>query len=317
MANSPAPGLIPRRGYTYVIIAALLWAASGVSGKYLFQHGVTPFQLVQMRVTLSALCLFVFLIIFKPRLLKISRADFLYFAVLGISGMAMVQFSYFYTISRINVAVAILLEYLAPIFIAGWYAFAAPEKLSRKTLIGVLVSVVGCYLAVGAYNVDLLAQNGVGILVGICSGLSYGWYAIYGERGMCKYDPWTVVFYALLFAAFFWNAAIFPLDAFSRSYNGVEWLWILYIVVLGTVVPYGLYSLGISLVRSTRASVAATLEPIAAGFMAFFFLGETLATLQILGGLLVIASVVLLQIRPESDTTTAAILRKEAKGAES
>lgn len=305
-----SPGLIPRKGYIYVIIAALLWAASGASGKFLFNRGITPYELVQLRVTLSALCLFVFLLAFKPRLLKICRNNILYFAVLGISGMAVVQFTYFYTISRINVAVAILLQYLAPIFIAAWYAFAAPEKLTRKTLIGVIVSVAGCYLAVGAYSVDLLAQNRVGILVGIAAGLSYGWYAIYSERGMCRYDPWTVVFYALAFAALSWNIAISPLEAFTRSYNAVEWFWILYIVVFGTVVPYGLYSSGISLVRSTRASVAATLEPIAAGFLAFFFLGETLAPLQIIGCLLVISSVILLQIRPECDATTASILRQ-------
>ncbi len=313
MPPSEPSGLIPRKGYMYVIIAALLWAGSGASGKFLFHRGVTPLELVQLRVTLSTLCLFVFLLAFKPRLLMISRKDFLYFAILGITGMAMVQFTYFFTISKINVAVAILLEYLAPIFIAIWYAFAAPEKLTRKTLIGVALSVAGCYLAVGAYNVDLLSQNRVGILVGIAAGLSYGWYAIYSERGMCRYDPWTVVFYALAFAALFWNIAMPPLGAFTRSYSAVEWFWMLYIVVFGTVVPFGFYSLGISMVRSTRASVVATLEPIAAGFLAFFFLGETLAPLQIIGGMLVIASVILLQIRPECDATTASILRQNSR----
>ncbi|MFZ2446126.1 MAG: DMT family transporter [Syntrophobacteraceae bacterium] len=314
MQTPQTPGLIPRRGYVYVIIAALLWAASGASGKFLFHRGVTPFELVQMRVTLSALCLFVFLLALKPGLLKISKRDLLYFAVLGISGMAMVQFTYFYTISKINVAVAILLEYFAPVFIAVWYAFSAPDKLTRTTLFALLVSIAGCYLAVGAYNVDLLAQNKVGIAVGICSGLSYGWYAIYGEKGMRKYDPLTVVFYALAFAALFWNTFLFPLDAFRRSYSPVEWFWVFYIVVFGTVVPYGLYSEGISLVRSTRASVTATLEPIAAGFLAFFFLGENLAPLQILGGVLVIASVILFQVGRESDETTSAILRARRSG---
>ncbi len=307
------PGLIPRKGYIYVVIAALLWAGSGAAGKFLFNRGVTPLELVQLRVTLSTLCLLMFLLALKPRLLLISRKDFLYFAVLGITGMAMVQFTYLYTISRINVAVAVLLEYLAPIFIACWYAFAAPEKLTRKTLAGVVLSVAGCYLAVGAYNVDLLSQNRVGIMVGITAGLSYGWYAIYSERGMCRYDPWTVVFYALAFAALFWNIAMPPLGAFTRPYNVVEWCWLLYIVIFGTVVPFGFYSVGISMVRSTRASVAATLEPIAAGFLAFFFLGETLAPLQIIGGMLVIASVILLQITPECDPTTASILRQNSK----
>ncbi|MEN6437936.1 MAG: DMT family transporter [Syntrophobacter sp.] len=306
-------GIIPRRGYFYVVFAALLWAVSGTSGKFLFLQGVTPLQFVQLRLTLSTLCLLILLALFRPRLLKISRGDILYFAILGISGMAMVQFTYSYSISKINVAIAILLEYLAPVFIALYYVFACPEKPSRLTLIAVAISVSGCYLAVGAYNVDLLTLNWEGIVVGIFSGLSYGWYAVFGERGMRKYDPLTVVFYALLFAALFWNIVLSPFEAFSVSYTAVEWFWIIYIVIFGTIVPYGLYFEGISLVRSTRASVTATLEPITAGFLAFFFLGESLRSLQLVGGALVLASVVILQLRREKDETTSAILRQRQR----
>lgn len=295
-----------------MILAALLWAVSGASGKFLFHRGVTPFELVQLRVTLSAFCLFLGLLFLKPRLLRISASDIPYFAILGITGMAMVQFTYFYSISKINVAVAILLEYLAPVFIALWYIILCPEKPSRLTLFSVAISICGCYLAVGAYNIDLLSQNWEGIAAGIGSGLSYAWYAIFGEKGMRRHEPWTVVFYALVFAALFWNVALPPGGAF-RAYSSVEWFWISYIVILGTVVPYGLYTEGISLVRSTRASVTATLEPIAAGFMAFFFLGESLASLQIIGGAFVIASVILLQIKREHDETTSSILRAKQR----
>ncbi len=289
-----------------------MWAVSGTSGKFLFNQGVTPFQLVQLRVTLSAAFLFLFLLR-KPALLKISPRDIPYFALLGISGMAMVMFTYFYTISKINVAVAILLEYLAPVFIALFYGFTAPDKLTRVTLLAVLLSVCGCYLAVGAYNVDLLALNWQGIVVGIISGLSYAWYAICGERGMRRYDPWTVVFYAFLFASLFWNVALTPFGAFRNPYTGIQWFWIAYIVIFGTAVPYGLYTIGISLIRSTRASVTATLEPIAAAFIAWIFLGEFLDPLQMLGGALVITSVIILQIRREIDKTTSEIIRKKVE----
>lgn len=306
------PGLIPRRGYLYVVAAAIMWAVSGASGKFLFNQGVTPFQLVQLRVTLSAAFLFI-LLLAKPGLLKIPFRDILYFAVLGISGLAMVMFTYFYAISKINVAVAILLEYLAPVFIAIYYGFVAPEKLTRLTLLAVVLSVSGCCLAVGVHNVNLLALNRLGIAAGLLSGLCYSWYTVYGERGMRRYDPRTVVFYAFLFASLFWNIALEPFGAFRVRYTGVQWFWVLYIVVFGTAVPYGLYTMGISLIRSTRASVAATLEPIAAAFIAWIFLGEHLDMLQITGGVLVIASVVILQLRREYDETTSSLIRQKAE----
>jgi drug/metabolite transporter (DMT)-like permease len=306
-------GLIPRKGYLYVILAAVMWAVSGASGKYLFHQGITPLDLVQFRVTLSATFLFLLLLATKPSLLTVSPRDLLYFVVLGVSGLAMVQFSYFYAISKINVAVAILLQYLAPVFIAIYYAFAAPEKLTRITLLALLISVAGCYLVVGAYNVDMLALNRQGIGIGIFSGVAYAWYTLFGEKGMRKYDPWTVVFYATLFAAVFWNIACSPFQSFRASHSGIEWFWLMYIVIFGTAVPFALFSMGVSLIRSTRASVTATLEPIAAAFIAFFFLGESLEGLQIAGGILAIISVILLQIRPEYDENTSAIIRENAK----
>jgi len=306
-------GLIPRKGYFFVIFAAVLWAVSGVAGKFLFHRGIEPLQLIQLRVTLSAASLFLFLLVFRPALLRISARDFFYFAVLGIAGMGMVQSAYLYSISKIHVAVAILLEYLAPVFIAMYYVFVAPEKLTRITLIAIGISVTGCYLAVGAYNIDLLTMNWQGIVSGVVSGIAYAFYGVYCEKGMRKYDPWTVVFYALVFAALFWNATVFALGDVKLSHTGVDWFWILYIAVMGTVVPYGFYSAGISLVRSTRACVTATLEPISAGFIAFFFLGEVLGPLQILGGILVMASVTLLQIGREHDMNTSHLIRKRAE----
>lgn len=305
--------MIPRSGYFCVIFAAVLWAISGVAGKSLFHHGVEPLQLIQLRTTLSAASLFLFLLFFKPALLRISWRDFLYFAVLGMAGMGMVQSGYLYSISKIHVAVAILLEYLAPVFIALYYIFVAPDKLTRVTLVAIGVSATGCYLAVGAYNLDILAMNWKGIVSGVVSGIAYAFYGIFSEKGMRKYDPWTVVFYALVFAALFWNAVVFSLGPVNLSHTAVDWFWIVYIAVLGTVVPYGLYSVGISLVRSTRACITATLEPISAAFIAFFFLGESLGPLQILGGVLVMTSVTLLQIGRERDTDTSHLIRKRAE----
>jgi len=300
---------IPRRGYFFVVLAALLWAVSGSAGKFLFNHGVSPFEVVQMRVTIASVLLFFFLLPRARRLLSIARRDIPYFLVLGVVGMAMVQFTYFFTISKIQVAAAILLEYLAPTFIAIHAVVFARERLTAVTVIAVVGATLGCYLVVGAYNLDLFAMNRLGILSGLASAVAFAWYSVHGERGMRRYHPWTVLFYALFFAALFWNAAYPPLRAFMRPYSAVEWLWILYIGIFGTLIPFGCYFEGINLIRSTRASITATLEPILAGLFAFLFLGESLAGLQIIGGLLVIGSVVLLQLRQEYDNLTPALIR--------
>ncbi|MDX2501183.1 MAG: DMT family transporter, partial [Deltaproteobacteria bacterium] len=105
-----------------------------------------------------------------------------------------------------------------------------------------------------------------------------------------------------------------PLEAFFHSYSPVVWFWILFIGVLGTILPFGFYYEGINLIRSTPSSITATLEPITAGFLSFIFLKETLGPLQIFGGVLVIASIVVLQYRQEVDESTPEVIRSQAGG---
>lgn len=302
-------GALPTRGYLYVVLAAVLWAVSGSTGKFLFLSGVTPQQVVQLRVTLGVPCLLAWFLVRDPNLLRIGVKDIFYFMILGVVGLAMVQFGYFYAISKIHVAVAIILEYLAPTFIAIYYVVVARERLTRTTVVAVGGSAVGCYLAVGAYHFELLALNWQGIAAAIGAGMAFALYAVQGEYGMRRYGPWTVFFYALLFAAVFWNIALPPFESLRHHYTIGQWICILYIVIGGTVVSFGLYTAGINLIRSTRASITATLEPITAGLISFAFLGETLQPLQVFGGVLVIGAVVMLQLNREHDENTPELIR--------
>ena len=310
-----APSILSRRGYLYVILGAVLWGISGTVGKFLFEKGVTAFQLVQVRVTLASLLLCLWFC-FRPSLARIRPGDIFYFVILGTVGMAMVQFTYFFAISKIQVAVAILLQYLAPVLITLYLVIFDHEKLSLLVAVAIASALAGCYLMAGAYNFNFLHLNQVGLISGVCSALSFAFYSLYGERGMRLYNPWTVLGYALFFAALFWNLAHFlwrpapaPLAALMHPYSPVEWVGIAYITVLGTLVPFGLYFEGVSLIRSSRASVTATLEPITGGIAAYLFLGEALQPLQVLGGLLVIAAVVILQTRQEHDDKAPALIR--------
>ena len=301
-----------RRGYLYVVLAALMWGLSGSSAKFLFNSGITPFQLVQMRLTISAVLLFLCLLIRFSSLLKISRKDILYFILFGTVGMAGVQFTYLFAISKIKVAAAILLQYLAPSFIALHSVVFMREKLNRLTLIALAGATFGCYLVVGAYNLEILSMNIVGIISGLLSALTFAWYAIHGEYGMRRYNPWTVLFYALFFGAVVWNILHPPLEAFMHAYSPVQWMWILYIGVMGTLVPFGLYLEGINLIRSTRASITATIEPITAGIISYIFLNEIMEIPQITGGVIVIASIILLQLNQEQDDKAPSIIRAKS-----
>jgi drug/metabolite transporter (DMT)-like permease len=89
-------------GYFYVALAAVLFAISGTSSKFLFHSGITPYQLIQLRTTFTSLLFW--LCLRHSDLLKISISDLPYFLALGVFGIGAAQFLYLFAISKINVS---------------------------------------------------------------------------------------------------------------------------------------------------------------------------------------------------------------------
>jgi drug/metabolite transporter (DMT)-like permease len=299
----------PAKGYLYVVGAAVLWASSGVAGMSLFSGGITPFELVQIRVTVSTVLLAVGFCLSDRNLFRIRARDLIYFLLLGGVAMALVQITYFYALSKIQVAAAILLQYLAPILVAFYAVCFWRERLTLTKSLSLLLSLSGCYLVVGGYHFELLRMNWVGIVSALASAVCFAAYTLLGEKGMHRYTPWTVLFYAFLFATLSWHLFYPPFHYLRAGYSLGQWGWMLYISVMGTVLPFALFFMGINLIRSTRATITATLEPISAGLFAYLFLGEGLAPLQIVGGAIVVGAIVLLQLKREQDELAPVLIR--------
>ena len=286
-----------RLGYFYVALAAILFAISGTSAKFLFNDGITAFQLIQMRTTLAFTGLLIWLCLRYPALLKIPLKNLPYFIGLGVFGIGSAQFFYLLAISKINVAAAILLHYTGPVFVALYVVFVQRRKLRFNIMLAISGTLMGCFLVVGAYDLQLFALNRVGIIAGILAAVSFAVYSILSEWGMRKYTSWTVLLYGMLFAALMWNSLHPALEAFLHRYSPFQWGLILFIGVFGTIFPFGLYFEGVKRIKPTHASITATLEPISAGVIAAVFLGEVMGTLQIIGGLIVIVSIIILQFQ--------------------
>ena len=288
-----------------------MWASSGTAGKALFDAGMSPFDLVQIRVTLASAILFLVFLIFSRDLLRMRPTDIPFFLLLGGVVMAVVTGSYLYTISKIQVAAAILIQYLAPIFVAIFAMLFWKEQPTFLKITALFLAFGGCFLVVGGYNLELLQMNLLGILGGLVSAITFAGYSLLGERAMHRYRPWTVIFYALAFSALTWHVVYSPFTYLTAGYSLAQWGWIAYISVVGTILPFGLFFAGINYIRSTRASITATLEPIFAGVLAFLLLGERLLFLQIIGGSMVILAIILIQLQQEHDELAPALIRTQ------
>ncbi len=155
-----------RMGYLFVVLAAILFGISGTAAKFLFNAGVTAIQLIQMRTTLAFVVLLMWLIFRRPDLLKTSIKKLPYFFCLGVLGIGSAQFFYLLAISKIDVAAAILLHYTGPVFVALYAVLVQKKRLGLYSLLAIMGTLLGCFLVVGAYNLQLFAFNRVGIAAG-------------------------------------------------------------------------------------------------------------------------------------------------------
>ena len=121
---------------------------------------------------------------------------------------------------------------------------------------------------------------------GLCSGLAYASYYLFGKRYFVRYEPSTLFMYALPLG----GLLLLPLVHFAPKSAGT-WGWILFVAVVPTWVALQLYSAGLRRLPATRAVTIATLEPVAAALLAFVVWGELLSPLAYLGGALVLAGV--------------------------
>ena len=300
------------KGYVFVAAAAVMWASSGTAGKALFGGGMTPLDLVKFRLASSCLMLAAIFLALQKDLFRIRTRDIGYFFLLGIA-IGTAQLTYFSAISMIKVAAATLLQYLAPVLVVLYSVCFWKERLTRHKLLSLLLSLTGLYLVVGGYNLELLRMNVAGVAAGLMSALGFAAYSLMGERGMHRYSPWTVLFYSFLFSCLASHAASPHLEYLRGGPHTAHWALMGYVAVMGTLIPFGLYLLGVNYLRSTDATITGTLEPISAALIAYLFLGETLEPLQMVGGGLVIAAVVALQFQRERDPNAPHLIRAHTR----
>lgn len=108
-------------GYGIVIAAAILFGINGSLSRLLFNNGVTPVTLVEFRMIVGFVCLFGFLLIGRRQELKMPRRAWGWLLIFGLT-MALVTYTYFVAISRIPIAVTLVIQFNRLLLIGGMFS---------------------------------------------------------------------------------------------------------------------------------------------------------------------------------------------------
>ncbi len=300
MTSEPSQRRQRLLGYGLAAAAACLWATGAVTAKWMFtalSFTVDPLTLSGARAVVAFLVTLAYLALFRRRPLRARLRELPFLAAFGVFGLAAVHFTYFKTISLTNVATAILLEYLAPILVLLVSVTFLGERLTWALPAGVALSVAGTALMVGALGGGGLMVTPAGIAWGLASAFFFALYTVMGKYASPRYSPWTLLVYGLGAASLFWIVVMGgPWRILELLTRPAGLIAVGYVAVFSTVLPFAAFLKALHYIDATKASVTATLEPAVAGVLAFALLGEKLAPVQLVGGVLVLVAILTVQL---------------------
>lgn len=286
-----------RLAYIYVLLGAALWGIIGLFVEGLSQAGFTSLQIVALRVVSAAVMLVAYLAVRNPKLLKIDLKDSFSFIGTGIFSIVFFNWCYFTAIKEVSLSIAVILLYTGPAFVAILSRIFFKEPMTNRKVGALLLTLLGCALVIKVIPGSDQQTSWYGILVGLGSGFGYALYSIFGKHALKKYQSLTVITYTFVFA----SAVMLPVSGITINAGQLSsayvWMHILGLGFLPTVLAYLLYTTGLSMIESSRASIVATVEPVVATLLGVFVFNDLLNGYQLLGILLVLAAVILIQLR--------------------
>jgi len=295
----------PGLGYAMVAVAATLFAVNGTVSKVILGSGISSGQLTAVRCAGALIGLALIAAATRPRSLRVRTGDLPVLIALGIA-LAVVQWAYFFAIHRLDIGIALLIQFVAPIFVALWARFVFHEPVRRRIWAALALSVAGLTLIVEIWHGGRL--SGPGVAACGLAAISLAAYFLIAEHGVRRRDPVSLSAWAFFFATIFWSL-LAPWWTFPgrRADDHVSllgnlasthvhlWLLMLWMVVLGAVVPFGLIVSALRHISATRVGITAMLEPVVAIVVAWAWLGESLRPVQLSGAALTLLGIGLAQ----------------------
>jgi drug/metabolite transporter (DMT)-like permease len=300
------------KGYLIGLVGTFLWSSTAVFIRYLVVNYQLPAMVLAFwRDFLVSVFLLLVYVAIRPQLLRVGRAHLKFLLSYGFL-LSLFNASWTYSVALNGAAISTVLVYSSAAFTAllGWRIFS--ESFGPWKILAVCLSLVGCALVSGALSASAWGVNPFGITVGLISGLAFAAYSLLGKAASNRgISPWTTLLYTFGVAAAFlliysqlpaaWPGGMAQ-NLFWLGSSLAGWVVLITLAIGPTVGGYGLYTVSLTYLPASVANLIATLEPALTAGLAFLFLGERLTAVQLYGGLMILAGVVLLRLRDRANS---------------
>ena len=294
--------LTKRRGEFYLVMGALVFAFNGVISTVVLDH-ISPFRLAQVRSIGAFLILLTITLVIERNSLKASKKQLPMLAAYGIIGFAAVQAGYFLGIQRgVPLSLVLIVEFTAPIWIALWIKYVRKAFVPASMWGAIALSLLGLILLAQVWNG--LSFDLLGLFGALFSAFALTAYFLIGKNFGTSRTALSLTVWGLGMASLTWLVSMpiweFPFEVFSidMDLQGIfagntlpGWVLILWIITMGTIVPYLFVIGGLRLLSASTSSVIGMLEPVLAGVFAWIWLQQSWNGIQLVGAAIVLVGI--------------------------
>lgn len=295
-----------------ILMATFLFGLNGSTAKTIMSAGVTAEQITLFRSLSACSIAAIFMLVRNPSSFRVAKPEWKWLILLGTAGVGLMQWSYASAVANLPVGVALLIQYTAIVLvpISGMILFK--NRVSPRLWLGVAFVLAGLVVVSHIWQAGL---STIGLIFAAVAAVATTIYYMVGEHVHKTRDAFSTLFYSMAFSALMWvPASHFWNFDFSRFISTVDlggnlagtvipaWLLFGWLGIMGSFVPLFLTYAALPHLSATGVGVMSTTETIFGFMFAYLWLGEKIDGLQTVGGLLVIAGIVIAQISRRSAT---------------
>ena len=281
-------------GMGLAIMGALFWGLSGTSVQFLENAKHLNVEwLLEVRLLVAGLLTILLAYIQDGmRIFDIFKnpKDFGKLLIFGLLGIALAQYSYFKAIAISGVGVATVLQYVAPTLLIIYLFLRYFKKPTPAEFCCVLLALTGTICIVSQEGLDISTINGDALFWGLISAASICVYTLQPIELLKKYSTTSIVGFAMFICGILSLAMFQQIDS-EAIWDGMTWLGLFTIIILGTVVSFNAYIEGVRRIGAIQGSILSSLEPISAAIFGWALLGNGFTLVGIFGMFCIIATV--------------------------
>ena len=277
------------KGYAFIVAAAVLWGMIGPFSRLAFQEGIAPMEVAFWRALLAWILFGGHAII--RREVRLYPKDIPYILVFGVCGVSLFYFAYQMAVKQGGAAMAAVLLYTAPAWVIILSRIFLKESITPTKILALVLTLIG----ISAISMGQDAGQGSSpisvsaIVFGLTSGFCYSLYYIFGKYFTGRYSSYNLFLYVLPIGAM----GLLPWVTFAPK-TPTCWLALMSLVIISTYGANSCYYLGLKYLDAGRASITATIEPVVAAVVAYFWWNEVITVQSYMGGAVILCAVILM-----------------------